>query len=197
MSRRLVAGLDIETTGLDQTDGHRIIEAAVIVHDLDTRAELLRYETRINPQRGVDPKAQEVHGISYDMLIGQPLWESVAPRLSAILSKCQYVVAHNGQGFDMPFVWGEFLRAGVSMPEVIVVDTMIQGRWATPDGAIPNLGALCFASGVDYDKSKAHGATYDVSVMLSCFFRHFDSGFFHLPTEAYRYTVPKPKEKKT
>lgn len=194
MTRRIVGGLDLETTGLDQPGGHRIIEVALLLYDLDTQAELGRYETRLNPQRGIDPKAEAVHGISYDSLIGRPVWESVAPKLSLLLSKCHYMVAHNGQGFDAPFLWGEFLRVGVSLPEVIVVDTMIQGRWATPDGAVPNLGALCWASGIDYDKSKAHGAGYDVSVMMACFFKQLPRGFFTLPTEPYHYTVPKEKK---
>ncbi len=196
MSRRIVAGFDTETTGLDQTEGHRLIEVAVLIYDLDTQERLGKFVSRINPQRGIDPKAQEVHGISYDELIREPLWEEVAPKLSALLSRCHYVVAHNGIGFDMPFVWGEFIRAGVSLPEVAVVDTMLQGRWATPDGAVPNLGALCFASGVQYDKALAHAAEYDVSVMMQCFFRHFPAGFFTLPAQPYRYSLPTPKEKK-
>lgn len=196
MARRLVAGLDTETTGLSQVDGHRLVEVAAVIYDLDTRAELGRFETRLNPQRGIDAKAQEVHGISYEELVGKPLWETVAPKLSTLLSKCHYVVAHNGEGFDLPFVWGEFLRVGAPMPEVRLVDTMLQGRWATPDGAVPNLGALCFASGVPYDKDKAHGATYDVEVMMACFFEQYPRGFFSLPADPFRYVRPASKKEK-
>lgn len=192
----LIAGLDIETTGLSQVDGHRIIEIAVKVYDLESRIEKGQYVMRINPQRGIDAKAQEVHGISYDMLVGKPLWEDVAPKLSKLLSHCQYVVAHNGEGFDLPFIWGEFLRAGVSPPsDMRLADTMLQGRWATPDGAIPNLGVLCFACDVPYDKSLAHSAAYDVSVMMECFFSQLDKGFFTLPSELYKFTLSKEKKK--
>lgn len=196
MTRRIIAGLDIETTGLEQVEGHRIIEVAAVLYDLDTKARLGAFERRINPQRGIDEKAFAVHKISVEDLIGKPVWEEVAEPLSRVLRSCQYVVAHNGIGFDMPFIYGEFIRAGVPLPEVGVVDTMLQGRWATPDGSVPNLGALCWASGVDYDKEKAHGATYDVEVMMQCFFRHFESGFFRLPTEPFVYVPPKAKEKK-
>lgn len=196
MTRTIVAGLDIETTGLSQPDGHRMVEVAAILYDFASRERLGAFETRINPERGIDPKAQAVHGIKFEDLIHAPRWESIAPKLSALLSKCQYVVAHNGEGFDLPFVWGEFLRVGVPMPEVRLVDTMLQGRWATHDGAVPNLGALCFASGVPYDTTKAHGATYDVEVMMDCFFRHWQRGFFRLPVAPYKF-VPQPsKEKK-
>jgi len=181
MSKTLIAALDIETTGIDQTDGHRIIEIAIAVHDLESQARVGSFVTRINPQRGIDPSAQEVHGISFDMLADKPLWGAVAPKISAILSRCQYVVAHNGEGFDMPFLYGELLREGCSLPPVGVVDTMLQARWATADGGLPNLGALCFACGVEYDKDKAHGALYDVEVMMNSFFSQYPK-FFRMPT---------------
>lgn len=195
MTTQWVCGLDLETTGLNQASGHRIIEVAVVICDLDTAKEVGRFETRINPQRSIDEKAQAIHGISIDQLMDKPLWEVVAPKLALLLSKCRYVVAHNGLGFDMPFVWGEFLRVGVSGPEIMLVDTMLQSRWATPDGSIANLGALCFACDVDYDKSKAHGAAYDVEIMLECFFKQLPRGFFTLPTETYKFT-PMDKDKK-
>ena len=168
----IVAGIDIETTGLEQPEGHRIIEVAAVLYELESQRELGRYETRINPQRGVDPKAQAVHGISLEMLVDKPVWGSIAPKLASLLSRCHYVVAHNGEEFDMPFIYGEFLRVGVALPVgVRIIDTMKRGRWATHDGAVPNLGALCFAADVPYDKSRAHGATYDVEVLMKCFFK--------------------------
>lgn len=194
--KTLVAGLDLETTGLDQPEGHRIIEIALSIYDLDTQAHVGKFETRINPQRPIDPAAQEVHGISFDMLTHAPLWSAVAPKVSAILARCRYVVAHNGIGFDLPFLYGELIREGCALPEVYVIDTMLQARWATPDGSLPNLGALAFACGVPYDSDKAHAALYDVDVMMSSFFSQFKRGFFQLPTEPYRYTVPKPRKAK-
>lgn len=185
--RRLVAGFDIETTGLEQAEGHRIIEVALAVHDLDTGARVGQYVTRVNPQRGIDPKAQEVHGISFEELAHEPTWEAVAPKVHAVLARCQYMVAHNGEEFDAPFLAGELLRVGLAMPELAVVDTMLQARWATADGSLPNLGALCFACGVPYDKSKAHAALYDVETMMACFFGQFRRGFFQLPTRAFEY----------
>ena len=195
----IIAGLDIETTGLSQVDGHRIIEIAVILYRHDpvsgTSEKVGSFEQRLNPERGIDAKAQEIHGISSDDLIGKPKWEEVAPKLAKLLSMCHYVVMHNGIGFDAPFLIGEFIRVGEVCPPMFVVDTMLDGRWATPDGAIPNLGALCFASGVDYDKSKAHGASYDVEVMMQCFFKQWPLGFFSLPTQPYQYAPGKEKRK--
>ena len=188
---RLIAGIDVETTGLKQPEGHRIIEFAAIIYDLDTGTQKGAFETRINPQRGIDPLAQAVHKISTEDLVDAPLWETLAEKVSRLLSRCEYVVAHNGVGFDLPFIWGEFLRVGVAPPKVKVVDTMLQARWATPDGAVPNLGTLCYASDIPYDKALAHAATYDTERMMECFFKYLPTGFFKLPVEEYEFKPMK------
>lgn len=177
---RLVSGIDIETTGLSFADGHRIIEVGVLNCDLDTGRLMSSYVQRINPQRPIDPKAQEVHGISYEMLANEPLWEQVAPNFHAHLAHAHCYVAHNGKGFDMPFIAHELSRVGLSLPEKPLVDTMLDGRWATPFGKLPNLGELCFATGTPYDPNKAHGAAYDIAVMLAAFFKARRKGFFKI-----------------
>jgi len=186
MTRRILAGFDTETTGLEQEKGHRFIEVAAILCDLDTGERLGKFVQRINPQRPIDADATAVHGIKFEDLVHCPTWEEVGPKLSALLSRCHYVVAHNGIGFDAPFVLRELLRIGAPLPELRIVDTMLQGRWATPDGMVPNLGTLCFACDVPYDPEAAHAADYDVEVMLACFFKQFPRGFFTLPNEPYR-----------
>jgi DNA polymerase-3 subunit epsilon len=193
MSRVIFGGLDFETTGLDVHRGHRLIELALTLHDEDGK-RLGSYETRLNPGRGIDPDAQKIHGIAFEDLLGQPTWETVAPKFSALLGKCSYVVAHNGEGFDLPFVAYELMRVGAPVPAVYSIDTMLQGRWATPDGAVPNLGALCFAMGVPYDTGKAHGAGYDVAVLMDCFFKGLKRGLFTLPTGPW--TCPPPPKAK-
>lgn len=182
----LIGGLDTETTGLEQEKGHRIVEACLRLHDLESRRLIGSMVARINPERPIDPKAEAVHGIKFEDLVTCPTWDTVGPKLGALMGKLRYVVVHNA-GFDMPFIYRELMRIGQPTPkELGVVDTMLQARWATPDGSIPNLGALAFAAGVDYDKEKAHGAEYDVDVMMQAFFKHLDRGFFTLPTEPFR-----------
>lgn len=177
----IVTGLDIETTGLDQAKGHRIIEVAAILYDLDTERELGRWVQRINPQRSIDPGAQAVHGISFEDVAASPVWSDVAPKLAKVMDRSDLIVAHNGEGFDLPFIGAEFLRIGIALPNVKCFDTMLEGRWATPMGKLPNLGELCFACGVDYDPAQAHAADYDVEVMMASFFRARRKGFFALP----------------
>lgn len=175
----ILGALDTETTGLEWGD-HRFIE--VFVHRLGTDGKSLEEKLfRIHPQRSIQPAAQAVHKISLADLAGCPAWEDVAPDIHSMLSRCDLLVAHNGEGFDLPFLNYEFERVGLPKLKVPMFDTMLEGRWATPIGKVPNLGELCWACEVDYDGSKAHAADYDVRVMMDCFFKGVEWGFFSPP----------------
>lgn len=172
-----VSGVDTETTGLEQADGHRIIEIAILTYDFGSRKLVDKYVQRIDPERSIQAAAQEVHGISYDELVGCPKWDEVAPIVKAKLDKAPLMIAHN-MGFDGPFIGAELLRVGVPLPNVTPFCTMENARWACPDGKFPKLQELCFALGVEYDPAKAHAADYDVEVMMQCFWRGLDRGFY-------------------
>jgi DNA polymerase-3 subunit epsilon len=172
-----IAGIDIETTGLDVDADHKIIEIAVLTYDWHSRTLEDAYVQRVDPDRSIQAAAQAVHGIAYDELVGQPKWPDVAGTVHAKLAAIKLGVIHNA-GFDIPFIGTELTRAGMTLPSMQVFCTMESARWACADGKYPKLGELCFALGVPYDPSKAHGADYDVRVMMECFFRGFDRGFY-------------------
>ena len=162
----IIAGLDIETTGL-LTPDHRIIEIYLGLWKDEKR--IWQYEQRIDPERGISADSQRVHGISINDLFGQPKWKAVAPVVQKILSRADLLVAHNGNEFDLPFIAKELKRVGLEMPEKPSVDTMLDGVWATSDGKKPRLGELAFACGID------------VEVMMKCFFKALKWGFYKLP----------------
>lgn len=179
----IVTGLDIETTGLDQTKGHRIIEISALVYTIShagAEPELrVKYEQRINPMRSIDPGSENVHGISLMDLRESPEWSEVAPAVKKLLDMSEMVVAHNAE-FDIPFIVFELDRLKIPIPEFDVFCTMENGRDATALGKLPNLGELCFAMNVDYDPSKAHAALYDTQCMMDCFWFGVKTGFFKL-----------------
>lgn len=180
---RIGTGFDLETSGLDPKD-HRIIEICLMPYDLDTGRKLGAYTARFNPGRSIDPKAQEVHKISFEDVQHCPTLETAhasIEMIQKILARSDVVIAHNGIGFDKPFIEAEFARIGQPLPEMKVIDTMLQARWATHNGKFPNLGELAFACRVNYDPSQAHAAEYDVQVMMECFFKGFQQGFFTIP----------------
>jgi DNA polymerase-3 subunit epsilon len=176
----LIAGLDTETTGFSAPDGHRIVEIAIVTYDFETRRIIDRYEQRIDPDRNIPAAAQAVHGISYESLVGKPKWQDVAKVIQAKLDAADVAIAHN-MGFDGPFIGHELLRIGLKLPNFEPFCTMENARWACPDGKLPKLGELCFALGVEYDPAKAHSALYDVTLMMDCFFKGLDRGFYNLP----------------
>lgn len=175
-----VTGIDCETTGLEWEDGHKLVEVALVVYNAD-RTKRGAYVKRINPQRSISAGAFRVHGISLADVATAPEWKTVAPRVSDILRASSLIVAHNGLSFDIPFFNHELKAEGLPPITAPCFDTMVEARWATPNGKSPNLGELCFACGVDYDTEKAHGAEYDVEVMMASFFRAVDWGFFKPP----------------
>lgn len=175
----ILAGIDTETTGLEPGD-HRIIEVHVALWDLGARSKLQAETWRINPERSILPDAQRVHGISYNDLVGCPVWKDVAQPIRLMIESADLLVWHNGESFDRPFIDHELKRAKLSPLTKPGFDTMLEGRWATATGAVPNLGMLCFACGIDYDETKAHAADYDVDVMMQCFFRGVDWGWFKI-----------------
>ena len=180
----VVAGLDLETTGLSQEDGHRIIEIGLSVYTTEDGKVFSKlgktWLQRINPMRTIDKKAQNVHGIAIEDLRGEPEWERVAVKVQKILSRVDLLVCHNVM-FDAPFIGLELARAGYDVPNFDTFCTMENGRGATAMGSVPNLGALCWAMGVNYDSENAHAADYDIDVTMEAFIVGVNKGFFKVP----------------
>ena len=179
----IIAGADIETTGLDYEKGHKTIEICFSLYDFDTRKHRGYFEQRIHPQRSIAAEAQRVHGISIEDLKDAPTFSEVAPRIARLFEICDIVVAHNGISFDFPFLAYELAMENIAMPEFVPFDTK-EARWATWNGKVPKLKELCFALGIEYDEAKAHSARYDVDVMMQAFFAGYDRGWFKLNQEA-------------
>jgi DNA polymerase III subunit epsilon len=166
-----VAFTDIETTGLLDPEGEeRIIEVAVIQHDLDTGALIREFVWRSNPMRKIGIKAFKVHGISLDDLAKEPTFDLIAPAIRGSIEPCVLAVAHNGDFFDFPFLQRELTRCGQRMTVPKTYDTMVQARWATGNGKNPKLAELALCLDIEYNPKEAHGALYDTRVLAACFF---------------------------
>jgi DNA polymerase-3 subunit epsilon len=176
----IAAGVDIETTGLLEPE-HRIVEVYVGHYDLREGIKHDGKVWRIHPQRSITAAAQSVHHIAITDLEGCPVWTDVATEIRDWLEAADIHVAHNGEEFDLPFINAELER--IKLPRLTkkpLIDTMLECRWATPTGAVPNLAALCWACGIEYDPAKAHAASYDVDVMMGSFFRGVEWGWIEL-----------------
>ena len=101
--------LDTETTGLEHSQGHRIIEIGC-VEIVDRRITEKRYHQYVNPQREVDAGAAEVHGITLDDLREQPEFREVIEQFVEFVRGAELII-HNAS-FDVGFLNAEFSLVG-------------------------------------------------------------------------------------
>ncbi len=90
--------LDTETTGIEVSQDHRIIEIGCVelVNRKLTGNHFHRY---VHPQREIDEGAQEVHGISLEFLADKPVFHLVADEFLEYVAGAQLVI-HNAP-FDV------------------------------------------------------------------------------------------------
>ena len=184
----LVACLDTETTGLSTTED-RIMEIALILQDLETGVEKLRYVRRIDPCKNVAAKALAVHGITNADVMGCPTFAQVAPMLAKILERVDLLVGHNIEGFDIPVVMASFEREGISLSRFPETFDTTSVRGATADGKMPSLQELAWAAGTPYDPALAHAAEYDVLANLAAFRELLRLGVIELPPSISKPTT--------
>ena len=101
--------VDVETTGGRGAD-HRITEFAAV----RVRAGKIidRFQSLVNPGRGIPVKITKLTGISQQMVADAPYFDDLADRIDDFTSQAVFV-AHN-VGFDYRFVRHEFARLGKS-----------------------------------------------------------------------------------
>lgn len=175
----LVSFIDIETTGKFNPE-HRIIEFSSRLCDLRTFEEISNTLIRFHPKRSIEAKALAVHKISLDDLKHEKPMEDKADELIKALTEPDLCVAHNGDGFDFPFIEMELKRLSKEYPVKKTFDTMKMGTFATDLGKMPSLSELCWSLDIDYDAESAHKGDYDTLVLRDAFFSGLKLGWFKL-----------------
>lgn len=107
---RPLAFIDIESTGTStQTD--RIVELCIVlVRTNGKAAEPVVF--RINPGMSIPPAATAVHGIKDEDVAGKPLFAGYANAILELIDGCD-MATFNGNMFDVPMLYNEFMRAGI------------------------------------------------------------------------------------
>jgi DNA polymerase-3 subunit epsilon len=154
--------LDTETTGLEHELGHRIIEigAVELISHIPTGKH---YHVYINPEREIDARASEVHGITIDQLADKPVFADIADGFLDFVRDSTLVI-HNAS-FDMGFINAELRR--LQKPVISneqVIDTLMMARKKYPGGQA-SLDALCKKFGVDNSGRDLHGALIDADLL--------------------------------
>ncbi len=161
--------LDTETTGLETSEDHRIIEIGC-VEILDRRITRNVFHTYINPERVVDPGALEVHGIDNRFLKDKRRFAEVAPEFLDFVRGAELVI-HNA-AFDVGFVNYELGRMKHELQDIRslcgVLDTLELARRQHP-GQKNNLDALCKRYSVDNSGREYHGALLDAQLLAEVY----------------------------
>jgi DNA polymerase-3 subunit epsilon len=162
--------LDTETTGLEASLGHRIIEIGC-VELLNRRASGRTFHRYLNPERDIDAAARAVHGISREQLLDKPKFAQIADELLEFISGSELII-HNA-AFDIAFLDAEFARVPLAAPVKVgvlcrVLDTLTLAREMHP-GQRNNLDALCKRYNVDNSKRDLHGALLDARILADVY----------------------------
>ena len=136
--------LDTETTGLSPSEGHRVIEIGA-VELLNRRLTGQHFHHYLQPDRKIDPGAEEVHGISNEFLTDKPRFGDVAAEFLDFIAGAELVI-HNAS-FDVGFLNAELARLESGDFQRIdavctVLDTLPLARRLHP-GQRNTLDALC------------------------------------------------------
>jgi DNA polymerase-3 subunit epsilon len=161
--------LDTETTGLEVSAQHRIIEIGAI-ELLDRKFTGRQFHKYINPQRDIDDGAFEVHGISSEFLSDKPVFADIRDELMEFLTGADLVI-HNAP-FDVAFLNYELSllpgRAARIETDCGITDSLAFARHRHP-GQKNSLDALCRRYGVDNSARTLHGALLDAEILADVF----------------------------
>lgn len=161
--------LDTETTGLEPSQGHRIIEIGC-VELVNRRLTGRHYHQYINPEREVDQGAMEVHGITNEFLADKPLFAQIVDEFMAFIDGAELVI-HNAP-FDVGFMDHELAIYNGQYTKTRdycgVVDSLVLARDKHP-GQKNNLDALCKRYGIENSHRELHGALLDAEILADVY----------------------------
>jgi len=158
--------LDIETSGLDYKEGHRIIEIGCI--ELKQKEVFSHFHQYINPLKTLTDENIKIHGITNEFLEDKPLFEDVADKFLNFIEDSP-IIAHNAN-FDVGFLNYELEK--ISKPQIAkdrIVDTVVIARNRFP-GQQVNLDALVKKLKVNSLVDREfHGALKDAKILTDVY----------------------------
>jgi len=161
--------LDTETTGLEPEQGHRIIEIGC-VELIDRRPSGRNFHQYLQPDREIDARAVEVHGITNAFLADKPRFADIAADLLDYLRDAELII-HNAP-FDTGFLNAELSRLGAEPARLeaccTVIDTLVLARRLHP-GQRNSLDALCTRYRIDNSHREKHGALLDAEILADVY----------------------------
>ena len=154
--------LDTETTGLSNTEKHRIVEIGCIELSNQIPTNKIFHEY-INPQRPVSEEAYKIHGYSDKFLSDKKTFAEISEDFLNFI-KDKKLIIHNAP-FDLSFLNYEMrLIKKKEIDKKNIIDTLEIARAKYP-GSQNSLDALCKRFNIDNSKRKKHNALIDCHLL--------------------------------
>ncbi|MFT5706008.1 MAG: DNA polymerase-3 subunit epsilon [Oceanospirillaceae bacterium] len=160
--------LDTETTGLEPSQGHNVIEIGC-VEMIKRRLTGNNYHQYIKPDRDSDEDAIRIHGITNEFLADKPKFSDITQDFLEYVRGAELII-HNAP-FDIGFLNAELKRNGCreKVDDICtIVDSLKLARRKHP-GQKNNLNALCRRYGIDNSHRELHGALLDSEILADVY----------------------------
>ena len=158
--------LDLETTGLNPLDGHKIIEIGCVelMNNFPTGNT---WQTYINPKRNIPQEAFEIHGLTEEFLENKPFFKDTIDDFLNFIKDSDLII-HNAK-FDMKFINYELEANNLNpISNNKVIDTIDIAKKIFP-GQSNSLDALCKRYKINLEKRKFHGALLDAELLAEVY----------------------------
>ena len=158
--------LDLETTGLNPLEGHKIIEIGCVelINNFPTGKT---WQTYINPKRNIPQEAFEIHGLTEEFLENKPFFKDTIDDFLNFIKDSDLII-HNAK-FDMKFINYELEANSLnSISNNKVIDTIDIAKNIFP-GQSNSLDALCKRYKINLEKRKFHGALLDAELLAEVY----------------------------
>jgi DNA polymerase-3 subunit epsilon len=136
---------DTETTGLEPSAGDRILQFGATRINAGKLRRQDCFDQLVDPQRSIPPAGIPIHGITPEMVAGQPVIATVLPAFHAFAADT-VLVAHNA-AFDMRFLQLLEAETGIVFNQP-VLDTLLLSAVVHPQQESHRLEAIAERLGV-------------------------------------------------
>ena len=158
--------LDIETTGLEYKEGHRVIEIGCI--ELNKKEVGANYHQYINPSKTLTESNIKIHGLTNEFLSDKPSFDEIVDEFLIFIQDSS-IIAHNAS-FDIGFL--NFELEKLSKPKIAknrVIDTIKIARQRFP-GQQVSLDALIKKLKINTLVNRdQHGALKDAKLLTDVY----------------------------
>lgn len=163
--------LDTETTGLDPSKGHRLIEVGCL-EMINRRLTGRQFHAYINPERDIEAGAATITGLTSEFLADKPKFVDIVEELLAFLQESDTELIIHNAPFDLGFLNYELTILNHPCRPIEnyigVIDTLMMARQLHP-GQRNSLDALCSRYQIDNKHRVFHGALLDARLLASVY----------------------------